>query len=434
MNEPKPEAKPQIRIIFHMPGGVQTDLGRFYSNFEFKAMLNGGYIIRANLYDAHFNIQSRLIKDGYFKESRTRPVIVEFQIKRGPDAVAPDGATKVQYAILLSLQASGDGFDKANLEFIAMDPPSWYLNMGDAAGTVWKGRVDQVIRDVVKKYAPRVKVDVSKTIDSDQNRWWMMRQDPKTFISSLIDWSSSITRKKSQWIIASDGFKLSVREQADWVSRQRAYYRVLADQKSSTILNWEYLSDNALSVVQTKLLTQGATALSGNYLDRITDKSEKIVYVKDQRTSSKQIAKTTSEQSFTRPPDSSPPLSGWTSVASIPEIYSAGELGLRYDEYIDGRPRGMWMNMVNNLLRVKLEVLGHGIWSDCMGLGVDTLFLRWTQGLSNDFDNSEHWWMTGNWIVYGFHHKVSRRGWYTDLYCARYDYNSDAVKVGGSGN
>lgn len=428
---PKAEARPHVRIIFHMPGSVQLDLGQYFSSFDFKAMINGGYVIRAELFDPHFNVHGQLVKSGYFKEARTRPILIEFQIKWGPEATAPERATKTQYAILLSMKARGDIGDTANIEFIGMDPPSWYLNMGDAAGTVWKGRVDQVIRSVVQKYAPSVTVEVSKTTDSDQNKWWMMRQDPKTFISSLIDWSSSITQRKTQWLVASDGFKLAIKEQAQWVSRPRAYYRCRADQARSNISNWDYLSDNALSVVQTKLLAQGAAAISGKYHDRITDKAEEVVFVKDSRTSAKQIAKTTSTQSFTKPPDAGPPLVGWSSIASIPEIYSSGDLGLNYNEYIDGRARGMWLNLSNSLLRTKIEVLGHGEWSDCFGLGVDTAFLRWTEG-PGGFDNDVHWWMTGNWIVYGFHHIVTRAEWKTDLYCTRFDYNASGAKSGGS--
>ena len=433
VDSPESEAKPQIHIIFHMSGGAQVDLGRYYSGFEFKAMMNGGYIIRANLYDAHFNLQSKLIKSGYFKESRTTPVLIEFQIKWGPNAVAPKKATKVQYAILMSLRASGTGSDSANLEFIGIDPPSWYLNMGDAAGTVWKGRVDQVIKNVVAKYAPLVTCEVSRTVDSNQNKWWMMRQDPKTFISSLIDWSSSVTQKKTQWLIASNGYNFAVKEQALWTSKQRAYYRVLADNKRSNITNWDYLSDNALSIVENKLLAQGAAAISGHYLDRVTDKSQNSVYVTDDNTQFKQIAKTNNDQSFTKPPNAGPPKTGWSSIASIPEVGSAGDLGLKYDDYIDGRPRAMWLGLTHGLLRVKLEVTGHGEWSDCFGLGVDTIFVRWTEG-PGGFDSDTHWWMTGNWIVYGFHHKVNRKSWTTDIYCARYDHNASAVKVGGSGS
>ena len=427
VSEPKEAAKPRIRLKINMPGGVSLDLGRYFTSFEFKAMINGGYIIKATLYDAHFNLQAQLVREGYFKESRTSPVEVEFQIIWNEASKEPQSATKIQKAILISLKANGNASDNAELEFIAMDPPSWYLNMGDAAGTVWKGRVDQVIRNVVQKYAPDVNVEVSRTVDSDQNKWWMMRQDPKSFLSSLIDWSPSITQNKTQWMVASDGYNLAVKEQASWVPRQRAYYRILTSNERSTIKSWDFLSDNALSLVQTKLLAQGASALSGGYLDRITDINEDKVFVKDKNTQNKIIANTNDEQSFTKPPDASTPKVGWSSVSSIPEIYSAGDLGLRYDQYIDGRPRGMYLNLLNSLLRVKFEVIGHGEWSDCFGLGVDSIFIRWTQG-SSDIDNHRYWWMTGNWIVYGFHHRVTRGYWFTDLYCARYDHDA-AAKV-----
>lgn len=429
-------ATPSVRIIIHFKNS-KINLEQHFSSFEFKAMMNGGYLIRAEIFDPHFNIYSEFIKKGYHEESRQYPIVIEFQIQWSKQSLTPPAATKIQYAILTSLGAHGDSGDIANIVLYGVDPPSWYLNIGDAAGTVWKGRVDQVIRNVVKKYAPKINVEVSKTVDSDQNKWWMMRQDPKTFISSLTDWSSSITQKKTHWLISPDGYNLTIKEQAQWTSRQRAYYSSRPGggddpRPRSNINNWEYLSDNALSIVQTKLIAQGAGALSGHYLDRVSDKSENAVFAKDSTTVNKQIAKTNPDQSFMKPsdtPGSSTPLSGWSSISSVPEIYSAGELGLRYDEYIDGRPRGMWLNLMNNLMRVKLEVIGHGEWSDCNGLGVDTVFIKWTQAPKTETDNP-YWWMSGNWIVYGFHHRVTRRSWDTDVYCARFDYNAAAVKVG----
>lgn len=434
MSVPVSEARPQVSLKFYMPGAAQLDVGRFFSKFEFKAMLNGGYIIRAELYDASFNIQSELVKAGYFRESRTEPVLLEFQIRQGPSSAVPDGATKPQFAILLSMKAMGTGADVSQVEFVAMDPPSWFLNKGDAGGTVFKGRVDQVLRNVVNKYAPKVNVEVSRTTDSDQNKWWMMRQDPKSFISSIVDWSSSITQKKTQWLIASDGFNLAIKEQAQWVSQSRAYYKFKADGDRSSIYSWDLLSDNALSVVQSKLVAQGASAVSGLYLDRITDLNKQQVFASDKTTTNKITAKTNADQSFTKPTDADPTATGWSSIASIPEIYSAGDLGNQYSDYIDGRPRGMWLNMTNSLLRVKFEVIGHGVWSGGYGLGVDTIFIRWTQAASTLFPNNDfHWWMTGNWLVYGFHHKVSRKRWVTDLYCARFDHDATGLKVGGAG-
>lgn len=413
-----------------MEGGVQLDLGRYFTDFEFKSMMNGGYIIRATLYDAHFNLQSELIREGYFKKSRTSPVYVKFQILWNKESTYPESATKVQEAILVAMEADGTASDKANITFVAIDPPSYYLNIGDAAGTVFKGRVDQVIDQIVKKYAPNIKLEISKTTDSDNNKWWMMRQDPMSFIRSFLDWSSSITQNKTQWIIAADGKDLIIREQSLWPSKMRGYYSVLTEERS-TIKDWELLADNALSLVQSKLLSQGVSSISGSYYDRITDKEENKLFVKDKTTSKKKTVKTDQDRSFTKPVDGTSPSVGWSSITSIPEIYSAGELGLKYDDYIDGRARGMFLNLTNSLLRVKFEVMGHGEFSSGMGLGTDTIYIRWREGSGSTDENHKYWWMTGSWLIYGFHHRVTRSQWMTDLYCARHDYDADSIKVGG---
>lgn len=413
-------------------GLAEKDIGRLMSSFEFKGMVNGGYIIKGQFVDPNFNVLNRLIDSGYFLESRIRPIVATFQMRWGSKEIAkfPESATKEkQSAILLSLKAVDGGADKSELEFIAIDPPSWFLNMGDGSGRVYKGRVSEAIKQVVQEYAPGIKLDIGSTIDSKEGRWWMMRQDPKSFISSLFDWSASITQKKTQWIFTSDGFDLTIKEQAQLMSTQRGFYRYQEGQDHDTIHSWEFLADNALSVVQTKLITQGLSAVSGQYLDRITDEEEEKVFVKDSRTENKKIARIQQDQGFTKPPDAAPQQVGWSSVATIPEIYSAGDLGLPYDEYIDGRPRAMWLNLVNSLMRVKLRVVGHGEWSSSKGLGCDTVFVKWGAKRST-YEYKPFWWMTGNWLVYGFHHRMTRGFWWTDLYLARFDHDAMAKKVG----
>lgn len=431
-SEPRAKARPEVKIIFDLGALAGQDFGHLFNSFEFKGMVNGGYIVRAKLFDPHFNLLSKLVEEGYFRETRTRPVFVQFQIKAGSDGKFPNSATRVQTAIMLELKADGGAPDEGLLEFIAMDAPSWYLNMGDASGRVWKGRVDQVISQVVEQYAPGVTAEVGRTTDSPQGRWYMMRQDPKTFISSLLDWSSSITQKKTHWLVASDGLDLIIKEQGQIASKQRAFYRFMENQDHDTVLHWEFLSDNALSVVQSKLVTQGLSTVSGQYFDKITDEAERIVFAKDTNTTNKQIARVKEDRTFTKPPDAGPPRVGWSSISAIPEYHSSGDIGLRYDEYVDGRARGLWLNMMNALVRVKLECLGHGEWSDCRGLGVDTAFVRWTSDPGSD-GADKYWWMTGNWIVYGFHHRVSRGKWYTDVYCARFDHDAVSKRVGGGG-
>lgn len=415
--------------MFDIGGLGDTDFGDKFSKFEFKSMLNGGYIVRCTLFDTHFNLLSLLIENGYLEKSRSQILPIRFQMKWSKEASNPKSATRLQKAIVLSLKAIGSGPDKGQLEFIAMDPPSWYLNTGDASGEVYEGKVSQVIEQVITKYAPDVSLDISSTIDNEKNKFWMMRQDPKTFISSLVDWSSAVTRNKTHWVIAMDGDKLSIKEQAELQSKPRAYYRYWKGAGGmDTIKSWEFLANNALSIIETKIITQGLSAISGQYLDKITDEKERKVFAKDTTTPNKKTAQTSRRESFKKPDDSPAQEIGWTSVPGIPEVYSAGDLGLPYERYIDGRPRGMWLNMTNNLMRIKLKVLGHGEWSDGIGLGCDTVYLKW---LTAGGEANKKYFLNGNWIVYGFHHVATRRMWDTNLFLARYDFDSASRKVGG---
>lgn len=434
MSVPKIQHLPQVTIIFEMPG-FKYDVGGQFINLDFKGMVNGGYSIKATLVDPHFNFLNLLIDSGYFQNSRTEPIVVRFQLRWGAkkDTSFPETATREQIAYLTSLKANGAGSDKAELTFEAIDPPSWFLNNGDSNGGVYKGKVSEVLKQVINTYAPEIILSIGNTIDTPHGKWWMMRQDPKSFISSLFDWSSSITKSKTQWIFAPDGINLSIKEQGELISRQRAFYTHFDSKEIDTIKDWEFLSNNALSAVQTKLVTQGLSSISGRYFDRKTDKDEKIVFAKDMNTPNKQTARVKIDKGFTKPDDSAgkSKTAGWSSITAIPEIGSAGDLGLQYDEYIDGRPRTMWLNMVNTLMRVKFSCSGHGEWSSCQGLGVDTIFVKWRSANSNDNNNKPYWWMTGNWLAYGFHHRITKKYWWTDVYAARYDYNAASKQVGG---
>jgi len=431
-NVPQTQARPIIKLEFLIGDLAGKDFGYLFSRLEFKSMVNGGYIVRGQLGDNKLNLLSLLIKNGYLEKSRSQVLPIKFQLKASAKGEPPQTATKEQRAIVLSLNSYGGPAEHAYLEFVAIDPASWYLNAGDASGKSYKGKVSSVIRQVVEEYAPGINLEISDTIDNDENRFWMMRQDPKTFISSLTDWSSSVTRNKTHWLLGMDGNDLIIKEQAELNSKQRAFYRFWKG-KGDTVLSWDMLADNALSIIETKLVTQGLSAIAGQYLDIVTDEKERKVFAKDMTTTSKKVAKTTKKESFTKPDDSvgaGPQKIGWSTVSGLPEIYSAGDIGLPYDEYIDGRPRGIWLNLINNVMRLKLTVRGHGEWSESTGLGVDTVYLKWLT--EPDEEGNQLYFYNGNWLVYGFHHVITRGGWKTDLYLARYDFDSLAKKVGGS--
>lgn len=438
MSIPRAQARPQVYLAFDFDTGLPfADIGPFLSSFEYKAMVNGGYIIRGKFFDTNFNRLDTLIDSGYFENTRdaSKNVLVHFKLRWGPEQEAkhPDSATLLRQACLLTLKHSGaNASDIGLLEFVAIDPPSYYLNMGNAGGQAYRGKASQVMQQVIKEYAPTIDLSISETIDSEHNKWWLHRQDPKTFLSSMIDWSSSITKGKTHWMFNPRDFSLSLKEQAEYTSRDRGYYTMLADANTSDIKSWDLLADHGLSLTQTKLITQGASAISGQYLDKITDPDETALFAKDSRTPNKLIAKTRADRTFTKPPDDAgvgPSQIGWSSISGIPEIGSAGEIGLDYRDYIDGRPRGMFLNMINSVMRAKFTLIGHGEWTDCDGLGVDTVYVHWTKA-KTQIENKPHYWMTGNWIVYGFHHRLTPAFWYTDLYCARFDHDAIARKVG----
>jgi hypothetical protein len=435
-----------------------TNIGYLFRSCVFTAMVNGGYSINALFADAHSNLFDDFIRKGYFERGRRQPLVVKFSIrtadvtlKEEEDIAAGENSTRMQYAIVTSIKAYVEGLDLTHIEMTAIDPPTYYLNCGQSAGGAFRGSVSQAIEQCVRYYFPKdsvkaarlgqadYKVEVTPTIDSSENKWYMMRQDPKTFISSLLDWSCSLTPKKTQWMVSSDGYKLEIVEQAQLKSVPRAYYRAFADKANSTILGYEILMDNSQSLTNTVLTTQGASATTGNYFDSTTLYKPFKTIVNDKATKGKQIADA-KEVAFKKQDDIAftAGAAGSTSIIGIPEVYSAGELGLSYIDYLDGRARGMYLNMTQGLIKIRLEVLGHAIYRSCKGLGVDTVYVRYVKGEKGRDPGAaaaeaqeKHHWITGNWIIYGFKHKIDRGQWTTDLYLCRYDANASGKKVGG---
>jgi len=450
--KPSPGAKVICELKFHFPNAdedLNKDWGYLMDSFEFKGWLNGGYIVRARLADPHFEMFDALTKYGYLLDSRGQLIEVQFRLSHDhPTQTIADGtlnadnrerSTQLQRAYIIALETSGDTADMSYIEFVAIDPPSWFLNCGNSAGTVHKGSVGDVILEIVQRYAPQIDVEVGETRDSTQGKWYMMRQDPKAFLQSLFEWSSSITEANTNWIVAMDGMpdgnptnrpKIVIREQADWTSKQRAYYRFWGGGGGhNTVKSWSITADHALSIVETSILTQGMSTISGKYFDRITDGKKREVWVNDQNTPGKIIPLTDNKKAFTKSTIDTPPIAGSTSVMSIPE-HSAGDLGIAYGTYIDGKARNIYLSMLNNLMRAKIKVIGHGEWSNSFGLGVDTIFLKWFREPGTDNQNDTAWFASGNWLVYGFHHIANRNLWYTDLYLSRAEWNATGQKVG----
>jgi hypothetical protein len=408
MGEPIRTHKPIVEIS--IDGG--SDIGANFTKFEWASFNNGGYIIKAKIFDPYFNILKNLATKGYLKDGRQKETEVKFRIKWSSGK-----ETQNRTAFMTSLSAHGVN-ESGEIEFIAIDPPSFYLNEGTADGKAYKGNVSSVIKQVINEYAPNVSLEVTETDDNKENIWYMMRQDPKTFIRSMLDWSASITPKKTHWIVASNDKKLIIKEQDEIKVEDFGVYHLNRNgQTAKDVKLYEVLADNFISPLQTKLITSGISAISGEYLDKITDAEENKVFVKDENTSSKVNVNVQPTQGFKKPDKK------WaTSVKSIPE-HSAGDLGIPYSKYIDGRARGIFMNMLNLVMRMRLRVIGDFMFDDSSKIGVAKCNISW-----KDIEG-EPYFLGGNWLIYGFHHIVSVQDWDTDLYLARLDHDASAKKV-----
>ncbi len=415
-----------VSIFFDYDEIRDVDLGLGIIKFEFKAMLNGGYIVRAAITDIRFNYLRRLIKAGYFKNARKDPTLIRFELNDGSgDSEVDINKTKMQTAILLSINVKTRGFDESRIEFVAIDPASWFLNRGVAKGSVYKGKLSTVISNIIEEYTRgQIKYEVTETEDSDQNKWYMMRMDPKTWIGSVMEWASAITKTKTNFIIESDGFNFSIREQGLIPSKERGFYESFTG--VNEIKESELLIDNALSLVEARLLTHGCSAVAGTYIENVP--------VDDSTTTKKQLARVPESESdmphsFFKPDLDNKAINstGYSRVDSIPEIYSGGELGIEYNNYIDGRARGMYLAMVNNLIRTRIRVRGQASLFDSKGLGVDTMYIRWM----DTFERGEYYWYTGNWLLYGFNHVLEKGAWYTELYLSRFDMDANGIKNPG---
>jgi hypothetical protein len=437
MGQGQPQVVSAPSVFFSIKGGEDIGFEWLYE-FQWSAFANGGYMIKAKILDPMWNIlRSKIVQD-YLREGRNEPTEVEFAIYWDPDT----RTTGKQVAIVTDITAKEMTQTGGYIEFIAIDPPSYYLNCGDSAGTAFKGKVSSVIRQIIQKYwvDPFGKskydadFDVSDTIDADTNTWYMHRQDPKTFISSLLDWSASVTHKKTNWIVSSDGSiddnvpTLEIKEQADKEPQHYGLYIINTKPPAGAdVMDFTVICDNYISSFQKQTITQGISAISGKYWDRKADKDRKVVHVYDDNTAEKYNVSISEKQGFKKPSKSTSPDEphDWsTPIMAIPE-HNAGDLGKKYKDYIDGRARQLFLQMLNMVMRIKIRVQGeyNKDLANAHNLGVSTMSLAFL-----DADN-EIYLLQGDWLVYGFRHIVTRERWDTDLFAYRLDYDANAKKL-----
>ncbi len=419
-------------------GDIDRNFGDVIRAFEWKATVNGGFIVRIKLIDHGFDLLTRVFTKDFFETARQgqKPTIVQFRIGWPGSKYRTPWRT----ALISDIDCRGGSSYSGIFEFVALDPISFHINNGNCAGKVYKGPIGGdkgVIMQVLDDYLPDSVGDMSlvknvtDTTDAPA-KYWMMRQDPKTFIMSLLDWSSSLTPSKTSWIVANgeDEDNLYIKIEESYTPTLNVPSPI-ADQtgpllfrfggrKASLvgdIIKWEMLHDSFLVVLNTKLLTSGISAVSGQYLDKVSDHNEEFIYVKDDNTEKKVNPTFGSDRGYTKPGVLN---KGFTHIMAVPE-FNAGDIGKKYGEWIDGRARQIYMDMLNMVMRIKITVTGEPRLFDCTDLGRCYVTLKW---LGVEEDKAK--FMDGNWLLYGWHHKCLKN-WQTDIYLARLDFDAAAI-------
>jgi hypothetical protein len=292
--------------------------------------------------------------------------------------------------------------------------------------------------------AIRVERIVSPTTDEVAN-YWMMRQDPKTFIQSLLDWSCSFTENHTSWMVSNgetdDAISINVEEicthdlhDPQGVGSSTGpltfqYGPVQSGPSITNILKWDMLHDSFIVTLNSNLVTSGISAMSGEYFDRRVDPQRRTVYVNDDNTQNKVNPTFGKDRGYDKPRGDL--QRGWTNITSIPEFH-AGEIGYPYSKYIDGRARQTFMDMLNMVMRIKVTVVGEPRLFDSTDLGKSKIGLKWLSAEHGVGKNGPRF-MDGNWLLYGWHHRLRTSStWETDVYLARLDYNAKALPGNGS--
>lgn len=436
--------------------------------FEWRSMINCGFMVKMTVLDTFFGLLTELLNNFYIESVRKKPIPIKFKISWDRGDAKP--GTPWRTAIMTDLDARG-AVNHGTFSFVAVDPISYYLNWGNASGKSYFGKIggsDGVLHQVMKDYIPdtiegisvtdssgttpkniKTEINIDDTTDV-KSRYYMMRQDPKSFVQSLLDWSCSFTKKNTSWLVSvgedtvNEKFAINVVESYTPALKNPQEISEVDDGKGellwnidSNIYKWEFYSNHMLSIFNNKLVTSGISASSGEFIDPISDPDEKYTYVTDKNTENKLRIPILNTRGFTKPDDKpkNPNNAGWSYVHSIPE-FGGGEPHLWYRDYISGRARQRYMEMLPMIMRMKITVSGEPRLFSNDDLGKAQILLSWP-----DRENAgKTRFMNGPWVLYGWHHKLKPRSegiasdWLTDVYIYRIDWDAIGLPNAASGS
>jgi len=381
-------------------------VSKLVSSFEWKSFVNGGFIVRAEIIDPYFQLLGKIFEEsgsGILPTARQydKPTLIEFSL-----AWVDGASTPPRVALVSDIYASGSDATAGLFEVIAVDPVSYYINAGDCSGKAYRGKIGGekgVIMQVLRDYIPDNirSYSVRRVVDDTTQTEDALSIEVKESWTPSLRYPTSVEGDSGSFVLSYGG-------------GERLPPRI--------IHSWELSANTFLSAVNLRLVTSGLSAVSGKYFDRIIDKDERIVHVRDENTENKVNPRLSADESFTKPSKTD---RGWTHLHSVPEIYSAGDIGRDYSEYIDGRARQKYMDMLHMVMRAKARCVGQPRLYDSTELGRTKATIRWTKQGAGEVDPR---FLDGDWLIYGWHHVFSNEeAWYTDIYLARLDWDAKAI-------
>ena len=463
--------------------GEKIILDKFVTRLICDATISGGYNIYFDIID--INNQTLLeifnsFKYNMFDYVKVKPVFITFRFGHSTDDNSKQYWTEWRTAIITNITTDHLMRRDTSFGFTAIDPGTWVLNCGKADGKVYTGRIGTnkgVIYQCMSEYTKDIKVPVGinegdsntggesgtlqnnqnsggkagsanpnkasvssksfelkvdDTIDNDQNKWYMNRLHPMGFILSMMDWSSSVTKKQTPFIMQSQDNIIKFVEMANLKPGVRhnnigtsttKFAKIKVYSSNNNIGLNETLEDSmvingypAFCVSANQTRTAGISTVTGKYIDYITNKDDSKV--DNLKTSNKKGINLFDNQSF------NPCVQEYaTFIQPIPE-HNNMDVGVKYWKYFDGRARNYFIKLFYNSLIMYFDVIGDVHCDNTFMLG----------GSSIDFDlsllnNDRQHFLGGEWLVLGWKHLYSDCFWSTRYYVCRHDKVSGGVSI-----
>jgi hypothetical protein len=412
-------ARDRHSIEFKVAG---KEIGYYCNKFEWVCFINAGHRVTASFRDTHQDVlDDGMIKQLLAKAKTNEGIDVELRIHQDYHRKKGKKTEKRKFKVLTLNSNLLGSLTEATLEFVCIDKASWLLNRGKCDGKARQGNVSKVIKEIVGEYAQGISAEVDETTDDKNNYWWDLRLDPKTIISSMIEWSSSITNNKTPLVIHCQDDEFKCREWANLPPTKVNGKKFYVAKKVGEIKEWtnrgelQILSNNLLSPSATRLYTGSISATTGLYIDKQnTQLDKRQQYADDKFTDQKLMPKVGADQSFTKSNSES-----GTFIEPVPE-HNNGDVGLKYQDYAVGRARDWFIKTIYSTLRVKLTIEpGDTDFDSVYACGRDKINLEVLK-----LSDNKPYYINGNWMLYGFRHMCDWEHWKTELLLSRIDHDA----------